>query len=258
MERHRARRIAFTPEILSGLDSENDRNFLIRTYSTDPQVYFDRLRAIGFHGLGVVLDAGCGFGQWAFQMALLNDSVEACDVAEDRISVCKKIKDTYAGDFSNCHFQTGNLENMTYHDGSFDAVFAYSCLYRTDYRRTLREIYRVLKKGGKLYFSTNDLGWYIYNLIEDHNPSSDYSPKQMAIDTLQNSLNYYIGGSREVGKSILMPRENTLKELAEAGFRVIACGADASINATDCKVKSFYKEHILGMTNVYEVLCEKS
>ena len=75
----------------AGLDP-NSRGFCERVFSTDPSVYENRLKAIGFQDMDRVLDAGCGFGQWALVMAGMNREVHAIDVDPSRVEfLCEMV-----------------------------------------------------------------------------------------------------------------------------------------------------------------------
>ena len=237
------------------LTSKNDQNFFERVWSTPQAVYTNRLRAIGFEQLGRVLDAGSGFGQWSVSLANLNNEVIGLDRSKERIAVSQLVANTLQ--LRNLRFLQGALEDAPFSSEAFDAAFSYSVLYLTDYRKTLRTLYEILKPGGLLYFSTNGLGWYIYNLIEGHNDSKDFSSRQMAIDAFENSLAYFARGEHNHGKSIIMPREVVLKDLRERGFQIIAAGPDASIGRERFAMQPFYENEKYGQESVYEVLCRK-
>ncbi|HEY0085340.1 MAG TPA: class I SAM-dependent methyltransferase, partial [Allosphingosinicella sp.] len=78
----------------------DDRDFFLRVWATDPEVYRARLDAIGFAGLGNVLDAGCGFGQWSLPLAAANRHVTAVDVSAIRIRTLADVAE---------HFGVANL-----------------------------------------------------------------------------------------------------------------------------------------------------
>jgi SAM-dependent methyltransferase len=240
------------------LSSDNDRKFCRRVYKTESSTYANRLRAMEFAGAQKVMDAGCGFGQWSFELARLNDHVFAFDLSPVRIELCQTLSNEVFPEIRNIDFQIGDLESIPGPDDSFDAVFSYSCIFLADYKKCLREFHRVLKPGGRLYFNTNDLGWYLYNLIDNHNPATDYSPRENAIHAIQNTLSYTGTGALTPGHHLIMPYEDTRRELTDMGFKIIQGGADASINlGAPCELVSFYPEFQHGIRSVYEILCEK-
>lgn len=237
------------------LSTKNGQNFFERVWRTPPAVYEARLKAIGFERLGRVLDAGSGFGQWSVSLASLNTSVLGIDPNDERIAASRLIANSL--ELKNLNFLVGAIESLPFGRDSFDAIFCYSVLYLTDYRQTLQRLYETLKPGGLFYFTTNGIGWYVYNLIEGHNDADDFSSRQMAIDAFQNSLGYYSGGEHIKGKSIIMPQELVLKDLRSLGFEIVAAGPDASIGREKFDIQSFYEEKKYGLESVYEVLCRK-
>ena len=244
-------------KILNLIQSDNDRKFFKRIYSTKEQVYLDRLKSIGFDGMLRVLDAGCGFGQWSMALSKINHKIYAVDVAHERISVARLVAKDLG--LSNITFNNSSVENLSFPDNSFDGVFCYSVLYLIDFRGALVEFYRVLKPGGRLYFSTNGLGWYIHNLLGKPNTAEDYCPRKMAIEAIKNSLEFYRSGARRPNQSIIMPSDFVLNYLTKIGFREIIRKGEGKIRIKSHEVRplSFFKDEYYGEEGVYEVLCHK-
>lgn len=244
-------------DVLNTISSENGRKFCERTYSTDESVYINRINALDFAGNTRVLDAGCGYGQWSFPLAKLNNQVTALDISDERIATCQKIQASYFPSIKNLNFSVGSIDDLPFENESFDAVFSYSAIYYTDFKKTLSEFYRILKANGKLYFSTNDLGWYIYNILENPNEASDFSPRQYGIDTIENSLKYFSTGVKDEG-SVVMPLRYTINFLEQMGFKLVGYGGDGEININNTEtVPGFFKKQYLNKTSVYEVLVKK-
>lgn len=237
---------------------DRQRDFFERVWTTSPQVYLDRLLALEFQNYENVLDAGCGYGQWTLPLASLNKLVTGIDLDPLRVSVGNRIKEEYH--ISNVYFQEGSISCMPFADEQFDAVFSYSVLYLTDFKHTLKEMYRVLSPGGKLYLNTNDIGWYIHNLLEPQNPSADFCPRQMAIDTLENTVHYFSYGVFSSGKEVVTPQSVILELLKDIGFDIIGFGPDASIRTSSGSTviaTPFYPAKYYNRTGVFEVLCVK-
>ena len=234
---------------------DNDKAFFMRVWNTDPSVYRKRLEAIGFKNFSNVLDAGSGFGQWTAELAQLNKSVTAFEYSAQRLSASQKIMGEMK--ISNCNFVQGTIEDIPAKDNSFDGIFAYSSILCTDYRKTLKEFYRVLQPNGKLYFNTNGLGWYLHNMIDGHNSTASFSSRQMAIDTIKDSFKYYIDGIHQPGSSVLMDCEIVVKELLKMGFEIIAQGAEGTINLSEETITPFFKGEYYGEEGVFEILAVK-
>ncbi|MCK4846046.1 MAG: class I SAM-dependent methyltransferase [Deltaproteobacteria bacterium] len=239
------------------LPTERDRDFFLRVYKTSEDVYRRRLRGIGFLNMESVLDAGCGFGQWSIALASLNKEVHSVELDADRLRTAKCVAQETGA--KNITFMQGNIEEIAAKDESFDAIFCYSVIYYTDFRKTLREFFRLLKPKGKLYFSTNGLGWYIHNIIDKPYPSADFDPRQIAIETIKNSFEFFRKGDKTEPGSIVMPRHIVIEALVEAGFNKIIADGEGKINSVkdDVPPISFFKESYYGEEGVYEILCEK-
>ena len=235
---------------------DNDKLFFDRVYSDGIDKYIDRLKAIDFLGKQKVLDAGCGFGQWSFALSELNHSVEAFDFSSKRVEVCNGLNEVYAK--NNISFQKADLEKIPFPDNHFDLVFCYSTIFITNPEVSFNELFRILKKGGRLYINMNDLGWYLHNLENKVNDAQDYSSKEMAIDAIENSFNFFLFGKKEPGKQIVMPVDYTINLMRKVGFINIKWDGEGLINLNNkINVNPFFKKTYNNKIGVYEVLGEK-
>ena len=247
-----------TDRNLGLLKTQNDRCFFDRVHKTPSSIYISRLEAISFSGMNKICDAGCGYGQWSFPLSKLNKSVHGIDSSADRISVCQALLVDNPSIEGTLEFLVEDIQKTNFPDQYFDGVFSYSVLYLTDYRKTLKELHRILKPGGKLYFSSNDIGWYCHNLVDRPNAASDYDPREMALKAISDTCLYYSTGEHVTGSSIIMPIHLVLKELEKMGLEVISYGADGEINLTKTsKPKAFFQKEYHGHLGPYEILAEK-
>lgn len=111
-----------------------------------------------------VLDLGCGTGRDVFVLSKLvgeTGHVIGVDMTEEQIAVARKYQDAQARRFgfaeSNITFLKGYIEELAelgIADQSIDVVTS-NCVVNLsfDKPKLLREIFRVLKPGGELYFS---------------------------------------------------------------------------------------------------------
>ena len=234
----------------------DDRDFFLRVWSTDPAIYRRRVRAAGFAGLGEVLDAGCGFGQWTLPLAEANRRVTALDTCERRIRLVRELAGRFA--MANVTAAHGAIEATPYPDASFDGIFCYSVIYFTDYRESIAEFARLLRPGGLLYLCSNGLGWYLHNLIDAHNASATFDPAAMAVATLENSLDFFATGRREAGKQVVTPSALVLRQLEANGLEIVAAGAEGSCSAAgEPPGPAFYQGRYCGAEGVYEVIARK-
>ncbi|MCX7767392.1 MAG: class I SAM-dependent methyltransferase [Flavobacteriales bacterium] len=240
-----------TLKLLSGQDLE----FFDRVWKTNLDVYEKRLKAIGFFGADRLLDAGCGFGQWSVALSFLNRDVWCFDNHPGRISSIKEILKLKR--IQNVYPSVKSIVKTDYTDNFFDLVFCYGVIMFSDFRKSVRELHRVLKPGGRLYICTNGVGWYFYNLIETHNSSQNFDSRLMAMETFEATLQYLYTGVYPEGKQIIVPSEIMKRELEIAGFELIAKGAEGTINFTDQPITPFFKGVYHNREGVYEILAQK-
>lgn len=109
--------------------------------------------ALHLAGAQHILDVGCGDGWPLFRLAPLFDSLTGIDAAPRRVAVAKANAERLK--IKNVTIRQMSMLDMDFPDNSFDGVVAASAIEQTtDPYQALREIFRVLKLGGKfrIYF----------------------------------------------------------------------------------------------------------
>ena len=104
------------------------------------------LKKIGDSNGVKILELGCGTGIFTEQLAMRNINITALDISVDLLGSAKekqRVNKILAAD----------AEFLPFKDESFDFVVGVSILHHLDIGRSLREIKRVLKPGGKLILS---------------------------------------------------------------------------------------------------------
>jgi S-adenosylmethionine-dependent methyltransferase len=106
-----------------------------------------------------ILDAGGGTGEWSIPLAEEGFEVTMIDISEKMIQMAqKKAEEAGVSDRMNC--VTGNLKNLQFDDGWFDAVVCegevLSCIEPEAVDSVIGEIARVLRRGGKLIVSAGN------------------------------------------------------------------------------------------------------
>ncbi len=101
-----------------------------------------------------ILEIGCGAGNNLWALALEGFKVYGIDGSQTAIEMAKDIFKKFqiegnlrVGDFT---------EKLPYEDEKFDLVFdrgSITCVEYEDAKRTIQEVYRVLKKGGYFFFN---------------------------------------------------------------------------------------------------------
>ncbi len=103
-----------------------------------------------------VLDVGCGSGASALPAARAVGSgghVMGVDLAERLLGVARA--KVASQSLQNIEFQIGDMENLGFPDGHFDAVVSvFSIFFVPDMEKQVRELWRMVRPGGKLAITT--------------------------------------------------------------------------------------------------------
>lgn len=103
-------------------------------------------------GHEAVLDAGSGAGHTALAVAPYAAHVTAVDLSAAMLAQGQHL--AHAQRVENIAFEVGDVEALTFDDGSFDvAVSRYSAHHWPHPQQALRELHRVLRPGGRLLLS---------------------------------------------------------------------------------------------------------
>jgi SAM-dependent methyltransferase len=97
---------------------------------------------------GRLLELGCGSGIWTQILSRTPVAITSIELSEDLLALAR----------SRCpdpqiHFICGDAENLSLENNSFDYVCGLSILHHLSIEKALQEVYRVLKPGGKAWFS---------------------------------------------------------------------------------------------------------
>lgn len=228
--------------------------FLTRVFADGLGKYQRRLRQYGFTGRGRVLDAGCGFGQWALALASLNRRVDAVDCASDRLFVLEELCQSLGVD--NLTPTYGTLTDLPYPDGQFDAAFCYGALFLTEWRQSLQELRRVLAPSGRLYLNANGLGWYLHLWKNRPNAAPGYDPRAAAAAALQNTVAYDAGRPLPDGRGVVIDPDELLTHLDRLGFRRCRIGGEGSLCEDTPLEPPFFKATYEGQPGVWEIIAD--
>lgn len=133
-----------------------------------------------------VLEIGCGDGEFTKRIADLNVKIIATDVPKKVLNRGKKYLNK-----SNVYFRIENCEDLSFENESFDVVCGISILHHVNLKKALQEAYRVLKKGGKIFFTEpNIFNPHIFMGL--HIPwirkQMEFSPNETALSRMRMNL----------------------------------------------------------------------
>lgn len=122
------------------------------TEGEDGEGEFDRKVLASCKGKEV-LDIGCGTGEFTFEIAATARRVAGIDFSERALK--KALQHLESRKLGNVEFRRSKADRLPYPEGSFDLVVSRRGP-ATDTDESLREAYRVLRKGGRLI--TQEIG----------------------------------------------------------------------------------------------------
>ena len=120
--------------------------------SQPSETVLDFISFLGERGVsGTMLDVGCGNARNA--IAFAERGYQACgiEIATEALKIARKnvAQHSVAVDLTN-----GSVLSLPYPDSSFDVVIDFGCLHhlrKSEWRRYLKNILRVMKEGGYYY-----------------------------------------------------------------------------------------------------------
>ena len=234
--------------------SPNSLAFLSRIYLNGIDHYLNRIKAINFINGTNVLDAGCGFGQWSLLLSEVNNNVYSLDSDSARLFLFDLI--LFKINKKNISLQFGKLDYLPYKDHFFDFIFCYQVMQYTPWKEVLREFYRTLRIGGRLYFTINDIGWYIHCWQNSPNKVEGYDPKNELKFCFSDTLNY--NQYNLPPAHIIISKEEVSEYLLDIGFGIIDCKGEGKINLNkNSKSFSFFNEEYCNLPGIFEFLVEK-
>lgn len=110
------------------------------------------------HGCQNVLDLGCGSGWLSIYLARLGFSVTGIDIAEQAINLARAWAEQ---ENLKITFEAGDITNMNYVEGTFDAVVANSIFEHLTLnlaKTTVTELFNLLKPGGIFFGCFDQVG----------------------------------------------------------------------------------------------------
>ncbi len=239
------------PDFLGILGDEYSKEFAMAEFSPSKRTspfssgearslgnYQKRIQALSFVNKKLVLDAGCGMGQWSYVLSSSNERIIGVDQSDHRLEIARYVNRNK----KNVEFFKCNLENISAESGSFDAIFCYGVFMFTDMVKTLLEFKRVLHKEGVIFLNFNNIGHYVHRILYH---TTEVKNEELVLQFKNMISNYYRG----VYKSSLMTLETLQKLLEQMGLEIVYSGYDG-----ESACLPFYKTEFYNFPYVTEVL----
>ena len=140
---------------------EFNRNSFLR-YSNEPEILkftdFNLLKGLN------VLEVGFGLGSDAVLLAKSSKNYFGTDLSEVSYEVTSRRLKLYG--LGNTNLKVGSSTNLDYEDSFFDFVYSWGVIHHSgNLKKSLEEIYRVLKKGGRskiMVYNKDSLIVFVY------------------------------------------------------------------------------------------------
>ncbi len=97
------------------------------------------------------MDFGCGTGGNSLVLAKRGANVIGVDISPELIEIAEK-RMVANGITTNTKFLVGSAHDLPIPDESIDIVFGIAILHHLDLQESSREVFRILKKGGRAIF----------------------------------------------------------------------------------------------------------
>ncbi|MFO7569974.1 MAG: class I SAM-dependent methyltransferase [Smithellaceae bacterium] len=129
-----------------------------RIYDAICELYDDIVCNLKIDGFARILDAGAGRGYVSLMLSAQypQSMITGIDFSSMQVRMAENFRKE--NNIPNCAFTTGNVMNLPFQAGLFDAVVSVGSIkHWPDGLRGLQEIHRVLKPGGRLVISETDM-----------------------------------------------------------------------------------------------------
>ena len=179
-------------------------------YSNEPEILkftdFNLLKGLN------VLEVGYGLGSDAVLLAKSSKKYFGTDLSEVSYEVTSRRLKLY--DLKNTNLKVGSSTNLDYEDSFFDFVYSWGVIHHSgNIKKSLEEIYRVLKKGGRskiMIYNKDSLIVFIYWLY--------YSIKEVNFKRTREQI---ISENIESPGTLILSKKEFKELVNSVGFKLV-------------------------------------
>jgi len=237
-------------EVYNCLNEYEKTHYQIELFNRSLDYYTSRIKMLDFTNKERVLDAGCGMGQWAIAISDLNKYVEGIDIHSTRLLSGKSIAQSM--NRKNICFQYSATEELPFQNDTFDLIFCYGVFMFTDMKKTLKEFYRVLRPGGRVYINSNTYGWYVHMLV-------DRGLRKRNLREIRNALKLILRGLAGSQRNAMTSHGTLVRRFEKTGFKLMQDALEGClvVNKAVARAEPIYKSYHYGLPAIREYLLEK-
>ncbi|TVP41275.1 class I SAM-dependent methyltransferase [Candidatus Nitrosocosmicus arcticus] len=216
-----------------------------------PPVSARLTRLVNLQANDSVLDVACGYGNTAITARRVGAKVTGIDITPKLLALAKG-EEKIAG-ISGIDWKEGDAEDLPFEDESFDVILStFGHIFAPNQELAGKEMVRVLKKGGRLAFTS----WppelavgKLSEVVSMYNPltSEAFSPDNWGIPDKIKQLLPYIKDiyfeKDTINIPILSPNHYWQDTITKAGFMIQVIEALKKQNDEE-KIESFRKDYI--------------
>ena len=147
---------------------------------------------------GIALEIGSGNGQWLIALAEEFDEVIGIEPLKPIREFSKKKICEYPKLSSKIKIVEASAENIPVKDGYVDTILCAGVFMFTEQKKTIAEISRILKKGGKVCITANGQG-YFWKYIIDGFKYKSYEKMRYGIEGLVFTWKKWLTGKETKG-----------------------------------------------------------
>lgn len=238
-------------KLIEGCKTYND-NYHEFVMSYDMEHYKKRVQMSGITGLGTVLDAGCGMGQWTAALSEFNEMVIGLDRLQHILDIAINLNNQLEA--CNTNFILGDLnKKLDFPDNSFDAIWSWCTLQFIDKPHVMSEFTRILKPGGYIFIGAcNSIGRWVYKSLDSLRLSS------FNFNRFMRCIRVIIFG-KDPGSNNNYTTLKSVNELARVyNLNVVDKNLDGMIDMGGENIsKPMFKPYHFGLENNIEFLLQK-
>ena len=179
-------------------------------YTNEPEI----LKFADFNSLNGlnVLEVGYGLGSDAVLISKSAKNYCGVDLSEISYEVTARRLKLYG--LENTHLKVGSSTKLDYKEGTFDFVYSWGVVHHSgNIKKSLKEIFRVLKKGGRskiMVYNKDSLIVFIYWLY--------YSVKEFNFKRTREEI---IANNIESPGTLILSKKELIKLVESSGFQLV-------------------------------------